>query len=297
MTLLNGGASLAIPAVPKIPKVIPGPSPVVTPGTDPNDRGGALGINPPANQQPTLLTSPINSTAISGPQMGTGQVPGTLAVPGGNPQASPLGTSVTPASPPDYTWSILNDPLYMALQGNLAAQQDSLEAQQKQSVDQALAQWGQIPNFGTAANELGLDPSSPLAQMISGDVDQQTTDAANNLTQAGLSTTAQLAKQHSTDIQSLLDSMAARGTVQSGGTGVGLGQADQAYSQNQYNGLQSLLSYLTGAQTTYNTGLQGLQQQLAQGAQDATTRQIGLAPAGSNIVQGIVPSLNIGATS
>lgn len=281
---------IKLPTVSSITQAVATNSPVIAPGTSPNNRGGAAGINPPSSQQPTLLTSPTNSTAISGPSsvVGTNQVPGTLATGGtGNPDASPVGSAVG-GSPPNngptgpgsisYTDLLNSDPLYQQLLGNLSAAGIQANQTQQGETQQAIEQFGEVPDLSSAINGLGLDPSSSLYSMIFGDITPDVSSAANTLTQNGLSTTAGLDRQHATDIQSLLDSMAARGTVQSGGTGVGLGQADQTYNQNEFGARTSLINYLTGVQQAFNQSQQSILQQQQQGVADALQRQLGLNP-------------------
>lgn len=278
---------IKLPTVSDITKAVATNSPVVAPGTSPNNRGGAAGINPPQNQQPTLLTSPNNSTAISGPNVGTGQVPGTLSIPGGNPDAAPVGSPVG-GSPPNngptgpgsinYNDLLNSDPLYQQLLQNLSAAGIQANQTQQGETQQAIEQFGEVPDLTSAISGLGLNPSSSLYSMIFGDITPDVQNAADALTKSGLSTTAGLDRTHATDIQNLLDSMAARGTVQSGGTGVGLGQADQTYNQNEFGARTSLINYLTGVQQAFNTSQQNILQQQQQGVADALQRQLGLNP-------------------
>lgn len=201
-----------------------------------------------------------------------------IAAPATDP-AGPPSTDPTTATPPDYWGQIINEPGYQQLQRNLSAQGISAATTRKGQTDQAIAQFGEVPDLTSAIKGMGLDPDSPMFQAIFGDIDQTTVDAANKLTAGGLTTTAGLDRQHATDIQSLLDNMAAHGTVQSGGTGVGLGQADQAYSGNQYNARTSLINYLTGVQSAFNQQQQAAAQQLQQGAADAVARLMAQNPA------------------
>lgn len=201
------------------------------------------------------------------------------------PAAAPVSESGSqPASPdptpnPQYAWDINNDPLYSQFTNfTLPSLLSQAQGNQQEQTRQAIEQFGEVPDLTNAISGLGLDPNSSLYSMIFGDIDPATQSAAQALTQSGLSTTAGLDKQHATDIQSLLDTMASRGTVQSGGTGVGLGQADQTYNQNEYNARTSLLQYLTGVQSAFNQAQQSAYQQQQQAATDAAQRQISLVP-------------------
>lgn len=205
---------------------------------------------------------------------------------------APGGTPGTPGYTPDYSSLILHDPLLMQLQSNLSAQGVKSAAERKANIGQALTQFGEVPNFADTRAGFGLDPNSGLYQALMADVSPDIQQSAQDMTASGLSTTAGLARQHNTSIQSLLDSMAAHGTLQSGGTGVGLNQEDQNYSGNQFKARNDLLQYLAGVQHSFAQSDMDRQNQLSQGLQDATSRQIGLNPI---IPADILKSLNIGA--
>lgn len=261
---------------------------------------GGLTLKPPKLPTVTSLTQGVRPASPSQAAKNTFDPLNTLSqnvAPLGHAPATPL-TAPAPTSVPDatgspltagtdqdstpgsqYTWDINNDPLYSQFTNfTLPSLLSQAQGNQQQQTRAALQQFGEIPDLTSAISGLGLNPSSSLYSMIFGDIDQPTRDAAASLTKSGLSTTAGLDKQHATDIQGLLDSMASRGTVQSGGTGVGLGQADQTYNQNEYNARTSLLQYLTGIQSAFNQAQQSAYQQQSQAATDAAQRQISLIP-------------------
>lgn len=223
-------------------------------------------FNVPQTTTPLPFSGPTLEPGMTGYGGTTPPPPGVIGQGGQNP----------------YYFNILNDPIYKQLQANLAAQGVQSAQQRQSNTRQALVQFGEVPDLTSTVNGLGLDPNSPMYQTLFGDVDAGTKQQAQNLTDAGLSTVAGLSRQHAKDIQDLLDSQAARGVVRSGGTGVGLGQADQAYSGNQYNARQSLLQYLSGVQAAYAQSQLASQQQLQQGASDAVTRQLDLLPNGQS---------------
>jgi hypothetical protein len=276
-----------------------------TPLSLPNFASRSTVVPPLAGQGPLSLPSfaaaPVAPTVTdtfgmppaSGPAPTTPPTVGDT-IGGPPPTGAATGTYNTNAPAPDYMQNILTDPLYQQLQQNLAAQGIAAGQNRKQQTDQALAQFGEIPDLTSSIQGLGLDPASPMYQMLFGDIDPTTQDAAKQLTAAGLSTTAGLDRGHQADIQNLLDSMAARGTVQSGGTGVGLGQADRAYSQNQYNARGSLINYLAGVQSAFNQQQQLAQQQLQQGAADAAARQAALNPSIPGSTPAAAPNLAAG---
>lgn len=199
-----------------------------------------------------------------------------------------LGTGITGSAPsppgggftPSYGQNLLDDPLYRQLQAQLNAQNQAAQSQAGVGFGQALANYGQIPDLTAAAQQLGLDPASPLYGILTGAAaNPNTVQAAQNLTNSGLSTAAHLSQQHQTAIGNLLNNLAARGAVQSGDTGTGLRLEDQANSQRQYDAQQTLLQNLQKIIGGYNTEQQNAINQLQQGAGQAAARQIALNPA------------------
>lgn len=221
-------------------------------------------------------------------QLGTMMKPGPLLHFGPGPAATDAssagGYGHTPAPgpggfTPDYSGNILNDPLYAALQRQVTAQNQSAQAGLTTGFGQGLAQYGQIPDLGMAAQQLGLDANSPIYKLLMGAAtDPNTVASAHALTAGGLSTSAGLDQQHQTALGGLLSNLAARGAVQSGDTGTGLRLEDQANSQRQYAAQQALLQHLGSLIGTYNTSQQQGIGQLQSGAAQAAARQIALNP-------------------
>lgn len=195
-----------------------------------------------------------------------------------------------------YTYAILNDPIYKALQANVGAANQADQGAASTGFGQALAGYGQIPDLAGVAAGLGLDPKSPLYQLLMGaGQNPNTVSSANALNASGVSTTAQLQNQNQQNIANFIGQMGAAGTYESGATGVGLKQQEQANTLAQYNASQALIGHLADLANTYNTQYQAGQGQLSQGLQDATTRQIGLGnPVAAQVASAIVPSLGIG---
>lgn len=176
---------------------------------------------------------------------------------------------------PNYMNALTGDPLYQQQLANVSAAGIQSAAERKASVGQALTQFGEVPDFAG----MGLDSNSPLYKSLLGDVTPDVTRSASGLTDAGLSTVAGLSRGHTKAIGDLIASLAGRGALQSGATGVGLQQEDQNYAGQQFKARNDLLSYLTGVQHAYAQSEGDRQNTLATAAQDAATRQIGLNPA------------------
>lgn len=221
----------------------------------------------------TSFTLPKNQR-IPGLSSSGAEVPRDVTSPGvgPNPFTAPAGqnngTPGTPANIPDYGSLITSDPTYSQTAANLSAQGIGDAATRDAGIRQALVQFGSVPDLSS----LGLDSNSPLYQSLFGAVDQNTRNSAQDLTNAGLSTEAQLSTEHNTNLGNLLDQMAAHGTVRSGATGVGTTLENQAYAGKQFSATQSLLSYLTGLQQAFAQSQSGEQNQLSQAAQDAAGR-------------------------
>lgn len=231
--------------------------------------------------------------------------PGPLPKPGPTLRFNPGPLATDASSGPGYAphpsapgvsslfgFNILNDPLYAQQQKQIAAQDQAAQGAFTTGLGQELAGYGQIPDLVAAAQQLGINASSPLYGLLTGAAgNPNTVAAANALTNAGLSTSAQNAQQHQTDIGHLMNNLAARGAVQSGDTGVGLRLADQADAQRQYQAEQTLLQHLGSLIGSYNTQQQADIGQLQQGAAQAAARQISLNPAVTSSLAQTIGSL------
>jgi hypothetical protein len=190
-------------------------------------------------------------------------------------------TDYTPGYDPDYEALIQGDSIFQQTRGDLAAQGIADAAQRKANVNRALINFGEVPDLAESIRGLGLDPNSPMFKMLFADVDQTTRRGAQDMTDAGFSTTAQLGKVHSANMEDLLSKLAARGSVRSGATGVGTGLEGERYGAAQFDARRNLLDYLTGLQSAFSDAERGRQGQLTTALTDATGRQIAQHPATS----------------
>jgi hypothetical protein len=237
---------------------------------------------------------PLGFNFIPGPLLQPGPLPGvipgaptvthpSLSTPSPTLSATNPTPAPTPAAPPDYRSLILNDPIYKQQIAAFSADAVQAAAERKANIDQALIHFGQIPNLTSAISGLGLSPSSDLFQSLGQDVDAATVKAAQGLTSAGLSTVARLQTGHTTALDNLMNTLAARGIVRSGATGVGTDLENKNYIGAQYDARQALLSYLSGVQAAWaqaqSTNLHGQ----AQAASDAAARAAaGQPPVGTS---------------
>jgi len=137
-----------------------------------------------------------------------------------------------------------------------------------------MIQFGEVPNFAQSASDLGLGDS------FNTDINQSITDLANQNTQAGTSTYANLQTAYKNQVRGIKQYLAARGLLSSGETGYRLGNAQQSYNQGLYDDTNKLLSYLSGIQSSYNTAQQNEEQQQTSAANDAYSRAITAAQSG-----------------
>lgn len=174
-------------------------------------------------------------------------------------------TFTTGGVTPDYAGLIQADPIYSQTQANLSAQGIADNAQAKAAAARALIGFGAVPE--------GLDPT--LARLV----DPTTAKLAADNTAEGLSTVAQLDRAHQRNLRAGTENLAASGTLESGATGVMLGQELQDYKANQVAARQQLIDTLASLNSSLASNEAGRQQQLAQAAQDAAGRVQQLYPA------------------
>lgn len=180
---------------------------------------------------------------------------------------------------PNFRQSILGDPIFQQQQQQIAAQNQAAQGSATSGIGQLLGGYGEIPDLVSAAKQLGLNPNSPMyGLLMHAAQDPNTVASANALTQQGTSTVGQNQFQHTSDINSLMGNLAARGAVTSGDTGVGLQLADRADAQRRQDAQTSLLGHLQDIINTYNGSQQQGISQLQQGAAQAAARQIALNP-------------------
>jgi hypothetical protein len=210
------------------------------------------------------------ASPYSQPPPGPGSPPYLPPPPAGSHNIPPDPAEPMPLSvnyTPDYQALIQQDPAYMALQQQLSAQGIQDASQRQSATQQALIQFGMVPDFSTLAQSLGLSPEA--IQMLQQDIDPNTGALAQANTGAGLSTEAQLQQGQSHAITALRNALAARGALGSGDNAYRTNLQDQSYAQAQQSALNSLLSSVNGYQGQYLNAQQAGQQQLQQGLQSA----------------------------
>jgi len=165
---------------------------------------------------------------------------------------------------PDYQAILNQDPAFSALKSSLSAQGIQSAAQRRAATNQALIQFGSIPDFSSVASQLGLSPEA--LKMLQGDVDPATAGlAAGNQ----FSTEKELQRQEDQAMLALRNNLAARGALSSGENAYQSGNQEHNYEGAQQDALMKLLGAITGYQQGYTTEQQGQQQQLVQGIQQA----------------------------
>jgi hypothetical protein len=168
----------------------------------------------------------------------------------------------------DYASQILNDPAFTQLKNSLSAQGISDAAHLRGAIQQALIQFGSVPNLpGDVLQNSGLDTGATGAL------------AANN----PFSTLMGLKQTYDQKQADTKNQLAARGILNSGETGFQLGNLGQQQGQDTYNATNSLLSGIGSLNDQYVAGQQAAAQQLSQGALTAenTAAASGLGAGGS----------------
>lgn len=194
------------------------------------------------------------------PVAGTGATGGNGSTTASNPQTITIGTGT-----PDYASAIENDPAFLSLKNLLSAQGIGNAASLRGALQQALIQFGDVPNLpSNVLTDSGLDTSGTAAL------------AKNN----PFSVLKQLAQTYQQKQDATKNQLAARGILSSGETGYQLGQLGQQQAQDQYNATNSLLGNIDQLEAQYAAGQQAAAQQLAQGALTAenTAAQSGTVP-------------------
>ncbi len=194
-----------------------------------------------------------------------------------NPSAPSL-PSRPPAQSPFLT-ALLNDPVYRQLQGTVNTNNAQAQANAGTGYGQTLAQYGAIPDFAQTAQQLGLNPSSPLYQtLMNASQNPNTQNAANALTAQGLSTVGGINQAQQAGIASTIGDQAAKGTLDSGATAAGLRLNDLNTQAQRYTAAQNVLNALSGITSQYQTAQQAGLAQLQTGLGQAATRQIAANP-------------------
>lgn len=139
----------------------------------------------------------------------------------------------------------------MQLKNLLSAQGISDAAHLRGALQQALINFGSVPNLPQdLLNQTGLDTAGTQSL------------AENN----PFSILKQLAQRYQDSQDSTKNQLAARGILSSGETGYQLGRLGQQQGQTQYDATNSLLGNIDTLESNYAAGRQAAAQQLAQGA-------------------------------
>lgn len=155
---------------------------------------------------------------------------------------------------PDYTSQIYGDPNYISLRNLIQAQSAAEAAQRRAAVQQAVINYGAVPQA----------PGGINSQWWSADLPSTVGALADQNTAAGLSTLARLARWNETQTRQIQNGLAARGMMQSGELGYQLGEQGLGYRQQQYDAAQDLLAKLFGVYSSSASNEQQRQMQLAQ---------------------------------
>jgi len=185
-------------------------------------------------------------------------------------KAPPRRVSYTP----DYQALIQQDPGFAALSQQLQAQDTTNAAQRQAATEQALIQFGMIPDFQAVAAQLGLSPQA--LQMLQSDIDPNAAALARANTSAGLSTEAGLQQNQDQAVRALRNNLAARGGLSSGEDAYRTNLQDQAYAKAQSDALSQLLAAVNGYQQQYLTSQQQADAQRQAGLQSALQFESGL---------------------
>jgi hypothetical protein len=154
-------------------------------------------------------------------------------------------------TPTDYANQILNDPAFKQLRDSLSAQGISDAAHLRGAIQQALIQFGAVPDLPQdVLSSTGLDTGATA------------TLAANN----PFSTLKQLQQNYQNQQDASRNQLAARGILSSGETGYQAGQLGQANALGNYNATNTLLGGIGTLNDQYVAGQRAALAQLNQGA-------------------------------
>lgn len=155
------------------------------------------------------------------------------------PPAAPASTLVTPGYTPDYNTLIKSNPAFLAFLNN-RQQVGASSAAKRQAAMRSLAiQYGGLP--------AGLSDQY-------GDLDPATLALAKN---NQFSTLSGLQRDYTKNILDTKRALAARGALHSGELGYGLGQADLARGQAEYNAAQQAMGTAGQSVNDYLAAVQG----------------------------------------
>lgn len=219
----------------------------------------------------------------------SGTAPASLLPPYMKPLPASAPTTAAPApaaapppsqssSVPDLSYLVSRDPVYTQAQADEKAALAAAAAQRDASINQSLIGFGAIPDLGSLGRSLGLTPDQ--IGMITGSINPETGALANQYTGTGNSVLGQLNHAHDQALKQLRANLAAHGTLESGATGVGVGQSNDSYQQGLSSAYQQLLSALLGYEGNYANSGQSALTSLQNAASDAYNRAVQMAENG-----------------
>lgn len=176
---------------------------------------------------------------------------------------------------PRYQALINADPLYSQYVTDSGAQSVSDKASRDAAMRRSLEEFGQVPDFSSAASSLGLS-AADLAAIVT----PQARGIAASNTAAGTSTVARLNQSYADAQRNVVNALASRGMMRSGDTGYALNRTNLANTQQNYDARKTLLDYLAGAQSGYTAAEKARQQGLYQSLTDAYGRVLAKYPNG-----------------
>lgn len=195
---------------------------------------------------------PLNFRAAYTPPVDYGPTPG-----GGGSQTPP--TLNIPGYNPDWASLILNNPGYRQTMADLGAQGIADAAQLQAAQRKAVIDFGFVPNLDAAGQAL-------VGPGFASNIDDATRQlAASN----PFSTQAQLTQQHTKNLRSIRNALAARGALRSGALGYQLGEEQRRLDEGQFTATRQLTDYLAGAQQAFVDAERARQQQQRDAATQA----------------------------
>lgn len=199
------------------------------------------------------------------------KVPTASTAPASTPSAptAPVGGAPKDTSP-DLTSLLSSDPGYIQAKSAYTAATGAAGGALGQGITQALINFGAVPDLASIAAQYGLTPDE--VQALTGAIPANTGELAAQNTQSGDSVLARLQQTHDEALNSLRASLAGRGMLESGATGIGTKLEDQNYNQGMYDAYQTLMSTLTGDYGNYTSAMNAASGNLATAAGDAYSR-------------------------
>lgn len=200
------------------------------------------------------------------------------------PSTVPPGATEPPPIPPpakvplDYEKLLSSDEVWQQLKQQLAAMGIQNVNTRNTAFTRGIGQGGFTLDPSQVFSQLGIDPNSPEGQSLLGVINQANPIAEQN-TVAGMSAKARLEEQNKNTVRQIMDLLGAQGMARSGLQGKKQRQQDLAFRQSNYDAIQSLLDYMSGAQTAYLQAEGTRRQQYAQYLNEAMQRQYTMANA------------------